>query len=76
MVKPHSGRPRKHHHHHTTDRVVHHTTHTQGDMDISWVWPLVQFVVALVMIIICVDILITALPYLLIAAIIGVIIAG
>ena len=73
MVKPHSGKPRNQHRH-TTHR--HTTTHVQKETDLSWVWPLVQLAVAVVVVIVCVDILITALPYLFIAAIIGIIIAG
>ena len=73
MVKPHSGRPRKHHHH-TTHH--HTTTHVQKDTDISWVWPLVQIIVGILMLIFIVVILIAAWPFILIGLILFIIIAG
>ena len=73
LVKPRPHRPHKHHHH-TTHH--HTTTHVQKDMDLSWLWPLVQIIVGILMLIFVVDLLITAWPYLLIAAILFVVIAA
>jgi len=72
MIKPRPDRPRNRHHH-TTNH--HTTTHAHGDTDISWLWPLVQVILAVFMLIFIVDLLIIAWPFILIGLIIFVIIA-
>jgi len=69
-------KPRPHRGHHHTANLHINTSSGQNDMDISWIWPVAQMIIAVIVIVFCVDLLITAWPYLLIAAIIGVIIAG
>jgi len=73
MVKPRPDRPHKHHHH-TTNRVT-HTTHVQNDMDLSWIWPVAQWVFGLIVLLFTIEFLIGAWPYLLAAFFIFLIIA-
>ena len=65
MVKPRDR------HHSATSR-----NNTSGGTDLSWLWPVVQVILAVFMLIFVVELLIAAWPFILIGAIIFLIIAG
>ena len=77
MVKPHSGRPRNRHHH-TTNH--HTTTHVHKDVDWSWLWPLLQVIVAAIVTVfvlaVIVEFLINAWPFIVIGFILLLIFGG